>query len=138
MITVDCIWNEWRWSPCSETCGNGTQNATRTYAQEALHGGANCTGNSSDSRNCSPNPCPGSEFTSYPLFLKVIVSTGFNIVQFHKYAFIYISVTISELHMGRVGWLGFVLQGMRRGQQSAFKVCLRRGHVRWNMPGISI
>jgi len=55
---VDCTWNEWSWGSCSASCGNATQSGTRTISQPAEHGGINCTGPSSDTRNCNLTDCP--------------------------------------------------------------------------------
>ena len=57
-VIVNCTWSDWTWDSCSKSCGNGTQNATRTIAEPAAHGGIACTGPSSDTRSCNPDVCP--------------------------------------------------------------------------------
>lgn len=63
---VDCIWTDWSWESCSKTCDNGTQNGTRTISQAAEHGGSNCTGLSSNIRDCNTEACPAAERTWQP------------------------------------------------------------------------
>eukprot|EP00731_Ephydatia_muelleri_P026831 Em0018g931a len=47
------------WSNCSVTCGNGTQNRTRSCSNPApACGGDNCTGAALDLRACVMTPCP--------------------------------------------------------------------------------
>lgn len=56
---VDCEWSAWTaWGACSESCGGGTQSRERSIEQIALHGGAECTGASEETRVCNENPCP--------------------------------------------------------------------------------
>ena len=59
LILVDCTWDDWAWESCSKPCGNGVQNGTRTISQPAEHGGNNCTGPYTDTRNCNLTACPG-------------------------------------------------------------------------------
>eukprot|EP01125_Pyxidicula_operculata_P004565 TRINITY_DN1717_c0_g4_i2.p1 TRINITY_DN1717_c0_g4~~TRINITY_DN1717_c0_g4_i2.p1 ORF type:complete len:1852 (-),score=391.75 TRINITY_DN1717_c0_g4_i2:144-5249(-) len=55
-ITADCTWNTWsEWTTCSAACGNGTQDRSRTF-NPAVNG-ANCTGQSNETRTCSIS-CP--------------------------------------------------------------------------------
>lgn len=53
-LATDANWNEWsEWSSCSNTCGDGTQDRTRTCQGAVSCGGSdNCTGPSSESRSC--------------------------------------------------------------------------------------
>jgi hypothetical protein len=40
---VDCVFGEWmEWSPCSATCGGGTQSRTRFIVTPASNGGQDC------------------------------------------------------------------------------------------------
>ena len=57
---VDGGWTVWtNWGACSLTCGTGSQNRTRTCTNPTPeHGGADCTGNPSETQNCNTNPCP--------------------------------------------------------------------------------
>ena len=59
--TVPGNWSSWgAWSPCSETCGNGTSTRTRACDNPApAHGGAHCVGAGSMTKDCSEQPCPG-------------------------------------------------------------------------------
>ena len=49
------------WSACSADCGGGTQTRTRTCTNPApANGGADCVGDSSETRDCSnTDGCPG-------------------------------------------------------------------------------
>jgi len=73
---VDCSWDDWTWGSCSATCGNATQNGTRTISQPAEHGGINCTGPSSDTRSCNLTDCP--KLSSSPLSLGALKNAGEN------------------------------------------------------------
>ncbi|XP_063690486.1 uncharacterized protein LOC134823063 [Bolinopsis microptera] len=47
------------WSECSKTCGGGSQSRTRTCTNSApLHGGAECAGDSTDTKSCNTESCP--------------------------------------------------------------------------------
>lgn len=55
----NCRWAPWTvWSNCTETCGGGTQNRTRTIALEAANGGQQCTGETANYRDCNTQKCP--------------------------------------------------------------------------------
>ena len=58
---VDCEWDEFsEWSPCSKTCGGGTQVRTRVIAIQESNGGQQCEGTSRESRHCPvQTECPG-------------------------------------------------------------------------------
>ena len=48
------------WSKCSAECGGGTQTRTRTCTNPApARGGADCVGDSSETRDCNTQGCPG-------------------------------------------------------------------------------
>ena len=50
----DCVFGAWKaWSPCSVTCGGGSQAGFRSIAREADYGGKACP-STSKSRTCSP------------------------------------------------------------------------------------
>ncbi|CAH3195719.1 unnamed protein product [Porites evermanni] len=57
---VDGMWSDWgAWSPCSETCGNGTRSRKRSCNNPTPdHGGAPCKGDSSDRGSCFKDHCP--------------------------------------------------------------------------------
>lgn len=59
MFTVDGNWASWgNWSSCSVTCGTGTNTRTRTCDDPApQHGGANCTGDDTESGSCNSGTC---------------------------------------------------------------------------------
>ena len=57
-FSVNCTWSSWEaWTPCSVTCGQGTRQKSRYVAQNALHGGASCSGISTESETCSSANC---------------------------------------------------------------------------------
>ena len=48
------------WSECSAKCGGGTQRRSRTCTNPApANGGADCKGNSFETRKCNTQACPG-------------------------------------------------------------------------------
>ena len=71
---VDCVWSDWtQWNSCSETCGLGTKHRARSYFQEAMYGGNNCTGESTSTQTCNLSPCPGKERIQYVICWHVIL-----------------------------------------------------------------
>ncbi|XP_031561120.1 A disintegrin and metalloproteinase with thrombospondin motifs adt-1-like isoform X2 [Actinia tenebrosa] len=60
LCPVDGQWSVWKaWTTCSATCGGGSQSRTRTCTNPApANGGADCSGDPSESRVCGTNPCP--------------------------------------------------------------------------------
>ena len=57
---VDCIWAVWNeWTPCSVTCGKGTQSQKRSQEQQSAHGGLLCEGQPIKTKNCGKIQCPG-------------------------------------------------------------------------------
>ena len=58
--SVDCSWKWLEWSDCSETCGNGTKTRMLVVLQEALHNGASCPIERTETEECDTNvSCPG-------------------------------------------------------------------------------
>ena len=59
-ITVNGGWSVWsNWDSCSKTCGEGTQTRTRVCNNPSpAHGGAQCSGDDTDSQSCNTQPCP--------------------------------------------------------------------------------
>ena len=56
----DCIWSLWsNWSPCTASCGQGVQKATRTISQQAENNGKECRGSNTKRKNCIDQPCQG-------------------------------------------------------------------------------
>ncbi|XP_019631203.1 PREDICTED: coadhesin-like, partial [Branchiostoma belcheri] len=53
-------WSSWGgWSSCSVTCGTGSQSRSRTCTNPApAYGGANCVGQSRETRQCNAGSCP--------------------------------------------------------------------------------
>ena len=50
------------WSACSADCGGGTQTRSRTCTNPApANGGADCVGDSSETRDCNTQGCPGTD-----------------------------------------------------------------------------
>lgn len=58
---VDGGFTAWSaYTKCSSTCGGGTQERTRSCANpEPAHGGKECVGPTTDTRQCGEDPCPG-------------------------------------------------------------------------------
>lgn len=55
---VDCVVTAWSdWSPCSEPCGGGTQNRTRSVTTSPAFGGSPCP-SLTESQSCNSDPCP--------------------------------------------------------------------------------
>ena len=51
LFPVDCIWAAWSaWGICDS--GSGVQDRNRTVDQEALNGGSDCTGNTTETQDC--------------------------------------------------------------------------------------
>ena len=59
-ISVNGGWTNFgSWSECTKTCGTGTQSRNRTCTNPApQYGGADCTGDAEESRDCNTQPCP--------------------------------------------------------------------------------
>merc|ERR1711881_820051 len=55
----NCKWSPYsEWSECSKSCDGGNQNRTRVLQQSALNGGMDCTGESTEFRDCNMQACP--------------------------------------------------------------------------------
>eukprot|EP01012_Entosiphon_sulcatum_P049575 TRINITY_DN6820_c0_g1_i6.p1 TRINITY_DN6820_c0_g1~~TRINITY_DN6820_c0_g1_i6.p1 ORF type:complete len:7637 (+),score=112.47 TRINITY_DN6820_c0_g1_i6:5459-28369(+) len=75
---TDCSVSSWgAWSPCSLSCGGGTQYHTRTIIQGPANGGAACP-TLSESQPCNVDPCPDTlcEVSSWSEFSPCSVSCG--------------------------------------------------------------
>ena len=59
IIAVDCEskWDDW--SPCTATCGGGTQWRAKVITQNATHGGRECEEPFNETQNCNMQSCPG-------------------------------------------------------------------------------
>ena len=56
---VDCELSPWSsWSPCSASCGGGTQTQKRTIETQPVGSGKACEGPYSQSRKCNLTACP--------------------------------------------------------------------------------
>ena len=67
---VHCEWSDWEVTDCDKSCGGGTLTETRTVTVEAQHGGEECTGESSITKSCNVQECPGNRDTlNHFLFL---------------------------------------------------------------------
>ena len=54
----DCLWSAWsNWSACSQLCGGGTRNRTRTISVVASGIGVNCSGGSFEQSGCNSQAC---------------------------------------------------------------------------------
>ena len=66
--SVDCVWGAYdAWSTCSKTCGGGVQVRTRKVDTHAEHGGAACTGLSSEQQACNTGTCTAGNYTIFVL-----------------------------------------------------------------------
>ncbi|KAJ8305885.1 hypothetical protein KUTeg_016430 [Tegillarca granosa] len=55
---IDGVWSDWsNWTECSLTCGNGTQNRSRS-CDGPYYGGQNCSGDWDEVRDCNTHFCP--------------------------------------------------------------------------------
>ena len=55
------MWNAWgNWGGCGISCGGGMQTRSRTVLMDGANGGITCnTDDSSESRACGTDDCPG-------------------------------------------------------------------------------
>ena len=67
LCTVDGSWSVWgAWSTCSATCGTGVTSRDRNCDQPApQHNGADCPGDSTETRACDTISCPSTINFSY-------------------------------------------------------------------------
>ena len=65
-ISVDCIWSEFKYTNCSNPCGAGMVNGTRSILVPAQHGGKNCTGPSTVTTQCNTDPGGGENMFIMP------------------------------------------------------------------------
>ena len=63
LLVVDGSWSGWgEWSPCSVTCGNGTQQRSRVCNEPAPdNGGLDCPDSGTENRTCTEKTCPGND-----------------------------------------------------------------------------
>ena len=68
---VDGKYTSWgAWTNCTQTCGGGIQKRTRTCTNPPpANGGANCTGNATDTQSCNTQHCPSK--------LQLLVTTSY-------------------------------------------------------------
>jgi len=56
---IDCEWRDWEaWSPCSVSCGGGTQARARDRNHTMEELGAQCGGHPHEARACGSDACP--------------------------------------------------------------------------------
>ena len=55
-LAVDCQWSNWTYGECSELCGEGTKNKTRTVIEVERNGGS-CIGNFWELEECNNVAC---------------------------------------------------------------------------------
>jgi len=55
---VDCEWGDFTWGPCSQTCGSGTKEGSRTVTTYQAYGGGGCTGPEKRTVKCNIGDCP--------------------------------------------------------------------------------
>ena len=59
-IQGNCTWEEFgHWDSCSKTCGGGEQSRTRGIKEREAYGGEECTGESTEIRECNTAGCLG-------------------------------------------------------------------------------
>ena len=64
VIVGNCTWEEFgHWDSCSQTCGGGEQSRTRGIKQKAAYGGEECTGNTTETRECNTAGCLGTSYS---------------------------------------------------------------------------
>ena len=70
LLSVDGQLTSWSsWSSCTLTCGTGTQERARSCTNPApQHGGAQCSGSTSENQNCNTHNCPSMETLSFILY----------------------------------------------------------------------
>ena len=58
---MDGGWTDWEdWTPCSQTCGTGSQERERSCTQpRPAFGGKDCVGVSRETKSCQARVCPG-------------------------------------------------------------------------------
>ena len=58
---MDGGWTDWEdWTPCSQTCGTGSQERERSCTQPPpAFGGKDCVGVSRETKSCQARVCPG-------------------------------------------------------------------------------
>jgi len=55
---INCVWNNWsQWTQCSNSCGNGNKERTRTEQVSAQNGGNPCDGSNQESQPCYIQGC---------------------------------------------------------------------------------
>ena len=58
-VAVNCVWGDFSdWTACSATCDGGTKTRTRIIAIPEANGGAVCTGDATETKNCETQACP--------------------------------------------------------------------------------
>jgi len=60
LLSVDGNWAEWnRWSGCDASCNTGQRYRNRSCTDPPpQHGGLDCSGNETDTKDCNTQPCP--------------------------------------------------------------------------------
>ena len=60
-LPVDGGWTDWEdWTPCSRTCGTGSQERVRSCTKpRPAFGGKDCAGVSRETKSCQARVCPG-------------------------------------------------------------------------------
>ena len=75
------------WSECSAECGGGTQTRSRTCTNPApANGGADCEGDSTESRECNTQGCPGKSSEGLKSF--ELMTNVYAVTQDHKSGFL--------------------------------------------------
>ena len=57
---IDCQWGTWdEWTTCTQSCGGGERERSRSEIQSELNGGKECEGNHTETKSCNEDSCPG-------------------------------------------------------------------------------
>ena len=71
---VNCLWATWdSWTNCAIACVGGSRTRTRNRQVEALHGGSECVGETTESQGCGSKPLYDIRLRGGPKFYEGIV-----------------------------------------------------------------
>lgn len=94
-------WVSWLpWSPCSETCGKGTQSRIRLCNNPPpAFDGPQCEGSDTQTQVCKERPCPGED-------ARIILSIKIWFLQFQSYWSFFFYCLFQWMESGHPGWAG--------------------------------
>ncbi|CAJ1456821.1 unnamed protein product [Effrenium voratum] len=75
---VDCEWLDWTdWSVCTVSCASGTSGRSRVVKTASAYGGKDCTGDTSQQRQCDNADCPvDCVYSDWSAWMKCSVTCG--------------------------------------------------------------